>query len=202
MRALLFLTVLCGAATRLPAQSPRQIQSVAIQALPIVANRFGLWLNEQYVGTLGWTMTSGDSHYNASATLQGGRVHCSVTARSPEGTFATTGPGLLEIELGLDPDSDPEPGTPPVPPGSKMYIIRAACPHPRSPTPREPRWSDEYSSYKQVGGEIDVTVTASGMVVRSIPNQFKGQWQETSPEETRSMNWHLCHKDWVCPGMP
>jgi hypothetical protein len=163
----------------------------------MVAGRFGLWLISQYVGNLGWTHTSGDSHYSATATLRNGRLQCNVTARSSEGTFATNGPGLIEITLGLDPDEDDSTSGP----GDKMYIIRAACPHPRSSTPNVASWSDEYSTYKQKPGGFDVTVSASGMLVRKVPEQFKGHWEATDAEETRTMTWGLCHKDWACPGI-
>ena len=201
MKSALSLALLACSAAQLSAQSVSQM--IAVSAAPIVAQRFGLWLNEQYVGNLGWTHTSGDSDYSADATLRNGKLHCSATARSPEGTFTTTGPGLIEITLGEDPDPEDErePGAPPIPAGSKMYIVRAACPHPRSSTPQVPNWNDEYSSYKQVGGKYDATVNASGIVVRSLPAQLKGQWQATLPEETRSMKWNLCHKDWTCPGI-
>lgn len=192
MKSAILLPLLIGSSAHVAAQSPIQY------GVPLAANRFGVFLNNSYEGTLGWTHTSGDNHYTASATLSGGRVHCSATARSPEGTFSTTGPGLIDISLGLDPDSDPEPGTPPVPAGTKMYIIRAACPHPRSSTPREPSWSDEYSTYKQVGGEYDSEFTAAGIIVRKLPAQLKGQWSSTNEIETRSMTWGLCLKGTVC----
>lgn len=172
--------------------------------VPLAANRFGVFVIESYAGTLGWTHTSGDSHYSASATLRGGRVHCAVTARSSEGTFSTTGPGLIDISLGLEPDApdaDAEnPPAQPARPGGKMYIVRAACPHPRSSTPREPSWSDEYSTYKQPGGDFDMEVTAAGIIVRKLPEQLKGDWEATLPEETRTMTWNLCLRNMACPG--
>ena len=185
--------------------APGAAQNPIGYGVPLAAERFGRVVIEAYVGTLGWTHTSGDSHYTASATLRDGRVHCSVTARSPEGTFSTTGAGLIDISLGLDPDPpDPDAETPPAQParpGGKMYIVRAACPHPRSSTPTEARWSDEYNTYKQPGGDYDMTRTAAGIILHKLPEQLKGHWEATSEEETRTMTWGLCLKTWACPGI-
>ena len=192
MRYALVLMLLVGWAR--PADA--QLLSLPTPA-SVVANRFGLWLIEQYAGNLGWTHTSGDSHYSATATLRNGRLSCTASARSPEGTFATSGPGLIEITLGLDPSEEDS-----VPEGTKLYIIRAACPHPRSSTPTVASWSEECSTYKQPGGEFDVAAPAQGVLVRKLPAHLKGQWAAVDSEESRDMSWNLCHKDWACPGTP
>jgi len=159
------------------------------------AVRFGRILIGAYVGTLRFTMQAGTSSYAASATLRDGRVHCTATARSEAGTFNVTGEGLIEISLGLDPDADADP---PIPAGVKMYTIRVACPHPRSPPPHEARWSEEWSTYKQVGGAYDHTVDARGMLLRSLPTHLRGRWEDTTGEETRTMGWYLCLRDASC----
>jgi len=83
-----------------------------------------------------------------------------------------------------------------------MYIIRAACPHPRSPPPHEARWSDEYSTYKRQGGEFDATFNAAGVIVHRLPDQLQGHWTAQTEEENRTMNWRLCLRNLACPGSP
>lgn len=176
--------------------------SVAAQNDPLIigrwmaANRFGVKVRESYQGKLEWTHTSGTSHFSASATLLNGRVHCSATSRSEAGSFSATGAGLIEIDLGVEPDEE----NPPARPGGKMYEIRVACPNPRSPPPHEARWSDEFSTYKQQGGDFDATYNGGQMKVTKIPEQMKGQWVANDPEEQRTMNWDLCLVGWACPG--
>jgi len=83
-----------------------------------------------------------------------------------------------------------------------MYIIRAACPDPRSPAPHVASWSDEYSTYKRQGGEFDVTKNAAGGYVWRLPDQLQGNWTAQDSEEQRTMNWRLCRKGFACPGSP
>lgn len=191
MRIVAFAVLLLSHAASASAQNPIGY------GIPLVQGRFGVFLMESYAGTLEWTHTSGDSHYSASATLRDGHVHCTATSRSPEGTFSASGPGLIDISLGLPPDED----NPPARPGGKLYIIRAACPNPRSPPPHVAAWSDEYSTYKQQGGDYNSEHTASGTIlVHKLPEQLKGHWEATSEEETRTMTWNLCLRGMACPG--
>ena len=98
-------------------------------------------------------------------------MHCTATERDTDGTFSASGPGLIDISLGIPPDRE----NPAARPGGKLYIIRVACPHPRSPPPHEARWSEEWSTYKQQGGEYDSERTATGaIIVHKFPDQLRG----------------------------
>ena len=170
------------------AQAPQTAQYMA-------HGRFGRRLVEQYRGTMSWSWIAGTSVENADATLGNGLLTCVVTYRSEEGSFRASGPGLIEISLGVEPDEE----NPPAREGGKMYTIRAACPHPRGRTGAA--WSHSFDTYKRKCG--DFTANGDGPETWIVPRDLRGTWSEdTGDQEHMSMTWRLCRIPDPCSPLP
>ena len=165
----------------------------------LAANRFGQKLIELYSGRISWTWVAGGGTEGTEATLGLGVLTCVVTYTSPEtGILRAVGPGLIDISVGLEPDDE----NPAARPGGKLYTIRAACPHPRSPPPHTAKWSHSFDTYKRKCGDFDSKGSRNPLDWDS-PKVFRGTWTEsTGDQEVMSMTWHLCRLPDPCAPLP
>lgn len=132
----------------------------------------------QYGGVIN-VMAAGDGGYEAiAAFVECGKVLCMV---SIDGRRAT-GPGLLQISLGLIPDAPS-----PVPGGTREYSVSVACPQPMEGLTLEARWSHSYDSYQVPGGEVR---SADGRPV--LPEKLENGFNENVEGGSLTMSWKLC----------
>src|SRR5687767_204893 len=82
----------------------------------------------EYSGVINVTAEEGSSKEVIAASVVRGVVHCIVRYTDEDGTRNASGPGLIEISLGLVPDPADD-----LPVGatanSKLYTVRIACPN-------------------------------------------------------------------------
>jgi hypothetical protein len=149
--------------------------------------RFGNVVAAQYTGSVSWNSSGGSWSENRDITITQGQVQCLVVSRSPQGTFTASGPGLIDISLGLDPDEE----APASQRTGKWYSFRIACPRAGPNAAPEPDWSDPSESYKQPGGEVGYDASLKAAIV---PPELQGGWNVPMDDGSghTSMRWRLC----------
>ena len=184
MRPGLIGTVLLFAAST-PALSA-QIPSQSTPRSPCEFDR----IRCEYSGVIKVTAGEGSSIEEITASVVRGIVQCHVRYTDEGRVRIATGPGLLEISLGLAVDTLDD-----LPPGatrnSKLYTVRVACPNAMYDPPHEARWSHPYDTYKRAGGEVGSD--ARGQAVP--PALLEGSYNDSGV----AMSWRLCRN---CPPPP
>ena len=144
----------------------------------------------EYSGVINVTAEEGSSKEVIAASVVRGIVQCLVRYTDEDGTKTASGPGLLEISLGLAVDTLDD-----LPVGatrnSKLYTVRVACPNAMYDPPHEARWSHPYDTYKRAGGEVGAD--ARGQAI--LPVLLEGSYNDSGLR----MSWRLCRN---CPAPP
>ena len=137
----------------------------------------------EYSGVINVTAEEGSSKEVIAASVVRGIVQCLVRYTDEDGTKTASGPGLLEISLGLsvDPLDDLPVGATR---NSKLYTVRVACTNAAYTPPHEARWSHPYDTYKRVGGEVGLD--ARGQTI--LPAVLEGSYNDSGLR----MSWRLC----------
>ena len=141
----------------------------------------------KYDGFITWknfsTDADGDATETVIATVTKGKVDCAVDWVSPSHSAHTTGPGILDISLGLSGNAS-APG--------KAYSFRVACPDAEySDGIRKADLSRGMNSYEQPGGEVVVDpltlkVTLPDPLKGTLTDSFNGGSSRTT------MTWFFC----------
>ena len=177
MRRRLIETVLLFAASA-PALSA-QIPTLPTPRSPCEFDR----IRCEYSGVINVTAAEGSSKEVIAASVVRGIVDCLVRYTDDNETRTASGPGLLEISLGLVPgaaDNLPVGATR----NSQLYTVRVACPNAMYDPPHEARWSHPYDTYKRVGGEVGAD--ARGQAI--LPVLLEGSYNDSGVW----MSWRLC----------
>ena len=182
LRTLATILLLAASAPALSAQIPQ----VPTPRSPCDFDR----IRCEYSGVINVTAEEGSSKEVIAASVVRGIVQCLVRYTDEEGTKTASGPGLLEISLGLGVDTLDD-----LPVGatrdSKLYTVRVACPNAAYTPPHEARWSHPYDTYKRVGGEVGLDVRGQAI----LPVLLEGSYNDSGLR----MSWRLCRN---CPPPP
>lgn len=176
-----------GAILLLAASSPRLSAHIPKLPVPRSACVFDR-ITCEYSGVINVTNEEGGKEVIA-ASVVGGVVQCIVRYTDEEGTRSASGPGLIEITLGLVPDPADS-----LPVGaqrnSRLYTVRLACPNAMYDSPREAAWSHSYDSYKRPGGEVGRDSRGEAVP----PDRLEGSYNTSYESGTGrvQMSWRLC----------
>jgi hypothetical protein len=158
---------------------------------------FGQRTAREYSGAISWSWNTGSAREAAEIGVRNGELHCVVTYTNEEGTYSASGPGMIDISLGLPPDEE----WPPSQRRGKAYSFRVACPSAAPDAPPGANWAHSQDTYKQPGGEVGIDPGTGGAVV---PDVLEGSWDaqsEDGGEQTR-MTWKLCKAGCAPPPLP
>jgi len=142
-----------------------------------------------YDGFIVWKNSSTDADGTATetviATVTKGRVDCAVDHVSPSHSAHTTGPGILEISLGLSPQT---------PSTGKAYKFRVACPDAEySDGIRAANLSRGMDSYEQPGGDFVLDpVTRKAILPDPLKGTFTDRFNAGGGSSTSTMTWFFC----------